>query len=263
MAWETCKKKFDDGKYDTIGEIVADLRLIFRNALKYNFKARELNSISKAAYDSAIHMSRKLDAAIDRMLLSVSDRVGRDKIDLTTSQREVEAMQREEEEQMKRQWEKEHPSKIEVKTTIKVIHPRGNRRQKTPDFEFPFYDEEDDREDLHDDSLRQAKSLFEKQVKARSAMKEISLAVGLHVFRKLDQRAAAKAWAYQMAYKACMERKRKEEKLKAFKKNTLDVSSYKQERLCVSSALNDTNRQHIKICLLTKKGSKRKSLTSL
>lgn len=264
IAWEKCQEKLRDWKYDTIGDIVADLRLIFSNALKYNGRLRLTSEVSEKAYDSANHMSRKLEAAIDRMLLSIGDKIGREKIDMITSHREMEALERADEEHMKLQWEKEHTSsKVEVKTKLRVIHQRSSHRKHVTDFEFPFYDEENDHEESHVDSVRHAKSLFEKQQKARAAMKDISLAVGLHVYERLEQRAAARAWAYRMAYKAHMERKRKEEKLNAFKQISREETVAKPDNMFVSSILNGSERKQIKIALQKPRKPKRKLLTSL
>jgi len=262
IAWDKCQEKLKERQYNTIGETVADLRLIFTNALKYNEGARHQNKVSELAYDSAIHMSGKLEAAIDKMLLNVGDRLGRERIDMITSTREMEATERAEEEQRKQQWEKENPgSTVEVKTKLKIIHQRNSHRKKMTDFEFPFYDEEDDQVESHADSLQHAKALYEKQREARATMQDIALSVGIHVFRRHQERAAAKAWGYQMAYKAHTERIRIEKDKAAAKKeeNSEEVPA-KQNGACVLSALNDSSRKQIKMSIQKPKKLKRKLL---
>ena len=263
IAWDKCQEKLKERQYNTIGETVADLRLIFTNALKYNEGARHQNKVSELAYDSAIHMSGKLEAAIDKMLLNVGDRLGRERIDMITSTREMEATERAEEEQRKQQWEKENPgSTVEVKTKLKIIHQRNSHRKKMTDFEFPFYDEEDDQVESHADSLQHAKALYEKQREARATMQDIALSVGIHVFRRHQESAAAKAWGYQIAYKAHTERIRIEKEKAAAKKeeNSEEVPA-KQNGACVLSALNDSSRKQIKMSIQKPKKLKRKLLS--
>lgn len=188
IAWDYCKDKLHERRYSTIGEIVADLRLIFSNALKYNEGARHLSIVSGMAYDSAIIMSGKLEAAIDKMLLTVSDRVGRERIDMITSHREFEATQRAEEEQRKLEWERENPGST-TQTKLRIVNKRAFRR-RTTDFDFSFYDEEDNQ---HAESLQHLKAQYENQRIARAKMQEIALSIGKHVFNRLRERAAAKA----------------------------------------------------------------------
>lgn len=260
IAWEKCKGKLHERKYNTIGQFVADLRLIFSNALKYNEGARHLSKVSRMAYDSAIHMSGKLEAAIDKMLLTVSDRIGRERIDVITSHRELEAKVRAEEEQRKLQWEKENPgSTVEVKTKLRIVSQRSHRRKMT-DFEFPFYDEEDDQEESHADSMQHAKALYEKQREARANMQEIALSIGISVFRRLQERAAAKARADQM-YKQHVERIRIEQARVDEKKGDKSGHS-KPEGACVSAALNDINRKQIKISISMQQPKKQKRKVS-
>ena len=252
----------------TIGETVADLRLIFSNGLKYNEGARHLSKASAQAYDGAIHMSRKLESAIDKMLLAVGDRIGRERIDMITNHREMEAKERAEEEQRKRDWEKEHPgSTVEVKTKLRIVHQR-HRKKMTTDFEFPFYDEEDDEMESHADSLQHSKALYEKQREAKANMQEIALSVSISVFRRHQESAAAKAWAYQMAYKDYTERSRiekeradaKQEEEDKEKKKAAEAPA-KPKGAFVSAALNDSKRKQIKMSI-PKPKKMRRTLTS-
>ncbi|KAL7542395.1 hypothetical protein ACHAXR_011744 [Thalassiosira sp. AJA248-18] len=261
IAWDKCNEKLQQRRYNTIGETVEDLRLIFSNALKYNEGARHVNKISGVAYDSAMHMSRKLEAAIDKMLLTVGDRIGRERIDMLTSHRELEATERAEEEQRKRRWEKENPgSTVEVKTKLRIVHQRNSHRKKMTDFEFPFYDEEDGEQVESDaDYLQHAKALYEKQREARATMQQIALSISVSLFRKHQESAAAKAWACEMAQKAYTERVRIEkEKAAAKKEENAEEVPAKPRGACVSSALNDSNRKQIKMSIQKRKKLKRK-----
>lgn len=258
IAWDKCKDKLHERKYKKIGELVADLRLIFSNALKYNEGARHLSKVSGMAWNSAVHMSGKLEAAIDKMLLTVSDRIGRERIDMITSHRELEAKERAEEEQRKVLWEKENPgSTVEVKTKLRIVNQRSHRRKMT-DFEFPFYDEEDDQEESHADSMQHVKALYEKQREAHANMQKIALSIGITVFRRLQERAAAKARADQM-YKEQVERIRIERARVDAKKDVMLVEiPSKPMGAFVSAALNDVNRKQIKMSIQQPKKLKQK-----
>mmetsp|Transcript_3177 Transcript_3177/g.7062 ORF Transcript_3177/g.7062 Transcript_3177/m.7062 type:complete len:894 (-) Transcript_3177:256-2937(-) len=260
IAWDKCQEKLKQRKYNTIGETVADLRLIFVNAIKYNEGARHVSKVSGMAYDSAIHMSGKLEAAIDKMLLTVGDRIGRERIDMITSHREMEEKERAEEAQRKSQWEKENPgSTVEVKTKLRIIHQRNSHRKKMTDFEFPFFDEEEDQVESHTDSLEHAKALFKKQREARANMQDIALSVGISVFRRHQEVAAAKAWVHQMARKAHAERVRiEEEEAAAKKEENTEETPAKQIGACVQSVLNDDSRKQIKMAIHKPKKLKRK-----
>jgi hypothetical protein len=258
MAHNICQDKLKKRRYNTFGEVVADLRLIFSNALKYNEGARHICKISGEAYDSAIHMSGRLEAAIDKMLVTVSDRIGRDRIDLITSRRA-------EEEQQLRQWEQQNPgSTMEVKTKLRIVHQRSHRRKMT-DFEFPFYDEDDNQEESHAESLQHAKALYEKQREARAAMQEMALSISISVFQRHKECAAAQARAHQIAQKARMERIRIEkEKADAERAAKAAEALAKEKGDCVSTALNDSNRKQIKMkmAIQTKSRKSRKGLCS-
>ena len=255
-----CQDKFKEKKYDTIGELIGDLRLIFSNALKYNDRVRSVNQISQTAYDSAIHMSQKLELAIDKMVLSVSDRIGREKIDMITLHREEAAKEREEEEKLKAQWEKDNPS-----STIEVTKFRIQRthRKRTTDFEFPFYDEEDDNEESPDDTLRNAKAIFERQQKERAKMKAVSLSIAMHVFETHRQRSDAKAWACRMASKLAAERKRIKDKLDANNEKQAEGESLTIRGGFVSTALDAENREQVKMALCRPKSTKLKKKSGL
>jgi hypothetical protein len=264
IAWIYCQDKLRDRRYNSIGELVEDLRLIFANALKYNGRTKSLNPLSQTAYDSALYMSQKLEAAIDKMLLFVSDRIGREKIDMLTLHRETEARERAEEEKLKTQWEKDNPSGTGV-TKIKI--QRTFRKRSLVDFDFPFFDEGDDNEESHDESLQNAKAIFEQQKKEKANVKAVSMSIAVHVFESLRQRADAKAWACRMAFKLHQERKRIEDKLNAKKIDTAEEKTTTAKGDCVAVVLSADDRKQVKLSIsqqITKKKAKKRSgLTSL
>ena len=247
IAWDYCKDKLHERRYSTIGEIVADLRLIFSNALKYNEGARHLSIVSGMAYDSAIIMSGKLEAAIDKMLLTVSDRVGRERIDMITSHREFEATQRAEEERRKLEWERENPGST-TQTKLRIVNKRSFRR-RTTDFDFSFYDEEDNQ---HAESMQHLKAQYENQRVARAKMQEIALSIGNHVFNRLRERAAAKAMAEE-------ERIRVDQMRVDAKSESIlgcEVTST-SKGACVAEIIGDDKRELIKLSLQQHKSMKK------
>ena len=249
IAWGLCNDKLKERRYATIGEVVDDLRLIFANALKYNESARHVNAISQSAYDSAKYMSQKLEAAIDKMLLSVGDRIGRERVDMMTARRDMEAKQRERQEKMKKDWEKEHPGQLAPKQVkLRIFSRRGSMIQKKAhDFEFPFDD--DDQMETHDD-LRHIKKLYEKQRDARKKCEEISFAIGLGVFKRLSARAAAREWCYNEARKMHLEQMRlqKEKQLALESAAAEELSRPKGAK--VSDRLHHEDRKHIKMIVV-------------
>lgn len=255
-----CEDKLKHRSINKIGEVVEDLRLIFSNALKYNEGARHMSEISAEAYASAEYMSGKLEAAVDKMLLTAGERIGRERIDMITSSREMEAQERAAEEKRKNDWEKDNPgSTVEVKMKVRLVHQRSLRKKVT-DFEFPFFDEEDgDHIDSHTDSVHHVKALYEKQREARATLEEIAMSISISVFRKHQESAAAKAWACEEARKAHVERMRVEkEKSDAAAKEKAKENPSKHMGACVSSALNDSNRKQIKMAFVKPKKMKRK-----
>ena len=256
MAWDMCKDNLDGGRYKTFGEVVADLRLIFSNALKYNAGARSSSKVSEMAYNSAIHMSGKLEAAIDKLLLNVADRIGRERIDVITSHREMEALERAQEEQRKLKWEEDNPgSKEVVRTTLRIVNQNKSHRRNLSEFELPFYDEGDGQEEAQADTLQHAKALYEKQRRAHANVQQIALSIGITVFRRLQERAIAKA-----AHDEQLERTRIEET------KTDEIEEIENKMLAapmgefVSAALTDSNRKQISLSIQnpTKKVKRRK-----
>jgi len=216
MAWDQCQEKLKRRKYNTFRDIVDDLRLIFANAIKYNSQFKGTNSDSQRAYESAQHMLRKLEYAIDRLLITVSDRLERDKIDKVIYEREMEAAEREEEQRLRTEWQKERErarsslsggrgeqkstTTVTTVETVKVVTRRAPIRRDI-DFEFPFYDEESNHETSQQEALKHQKHVFEMQQRARQKMHSDTMFVGLNLFDKLQERANAIRWSQQLAAK--------------------------------------------------------------
>ncbi len=209
MAWETCHRRLQDRKYETFGEVVSDLRLIFSNALKYNGRVKDVDSVSKTAYESAVIMSGKLEAAIQRMLVTVSDRIEREKVEDIVLGREQEIARRDEEERLKKEWQQERErGAISGSTaqrsspgsqTVKII--RRPVVKKGLDFEFPFQDEETPYQQSEMDLLDKQKMMYEKQVKDRAIMSQTSAIIGFQTYDRLIERSRAIIWAKKLTEK--------------------------------------------------------------
>mmetsp|Transcript_6146 Transcript_6146/g.7562 ORF Transcript_6146/g.7562 Transcript_6146/m.7562 type:complete len:2429 (+) Transcript_6146:71-7357(+) len=208
MDWEICNDKLATRSYDSIGQVVDDLRLIFSNALKYNERGKGTESVSGKAYESAVYMSRRLEVAVQKMLTSVSDKLERDKLDQIAGDREIESVERQEEVRAREkrdrelyEWQKkrqearakeseEVETRVEVRETVKLVPVQRKLPQKKQmvDFEFPFHDENDNHEESHLEFIRQQKILLEKQKKDKISMQKTSMSTGLSLFAKMLER---------------------------------------------------------------------------
>ena len=164
------------------------------------------------------------------------------------------ARERAEEEQRKLQWEKENPgSRVEVRTKLRIVNQRSHR---------PFYDEENDQEESHTDSMQHWKALYEKQREARAKSQEIALSIGIRVCRRLQERAAvakAKVRADQ-AYKEQLSSISVEQsRMDADKDNTSGEVPSTSTAAFVRAALNDITRTQVKMSIQQLKKRKRKS----
>ena len=207
MDWETCQKSLKKRKYDKFGDIIGDLRKIFSNALKYNARHEGTDTVSGRAFEAAKYMSGKLEAAINKMMLTVSDRLERERIDHNNAERELEAQERAEEERIRAQWKNESSKEagtdasgaparlIESSQKIRTTK-RQVLRKADADFEIPFFDEEDDgqHERSYFDVIRQQKSMFEKQRQELSKMQQAALSIGATVFTRMVHRDLALKW---------------------------------------------------------------------
>jgi len=206
MDWASCEKLLLQCKYDTFGEIVEDLRLIFANALKYNARHKEIDSesgrVSQRAYDSAIHMSGKLEAAITRMLLMISDRIEREKIDNSILERDGEAAERAEMEQIRvKMTEDTRPSEILVVKSPPPVEPVRVIPAKKPIMWQRSY-EEPTHEVTQREVLMQQKFMSERQQKALLDMHNllnVSKILGANVYSNLKDRDNAISWAKDLS----------------------------------------------------------------
>jgi len=192
MDWECANKHLYKRKYDTFGEVIDDLRLIFSNSFKYNGRAKGTDTASGRAFEAAGYMSKKLEAAVDRTLFTVCDRVERDKLDQIISERDREAIELAEQVRLKKKWqnERELESKENVTTsqTLKIV------KKSVPSFcNSDYLDEEPihEHEESQLDAGRHRKSIYEKQKKAREKMFRVTLQVGFIINNRLKERADA------------------------------------------------------------------------
>lgn len=181
----------------------------FSNALKYNGGGKGTETISGKAYDSAVYMStKKLEPAIDRMLLSVSNRIQTEKVEQVMQEREIEAEERAEEERLRKAWQEETEnakaqgampqSETTTVERIRIIQRRPVR--KALDFDFPFNDDDDDnQEPSHLDTMRQQKMIFESQRSDRRKMFIASISSSGDVYSKMLEQRRAIAWARKKA----------------------------------------------------------------
>lgn len=194
--------------YDTFGDIVADLRLIFTNALKYNSRLAGTDTVSGRAYESAKYMSAKLETAIIKMMLSVSDRLERERIDHANAEREIEAAERAEEDRIRASWNKEttkdgtsSEQKTETSNKPRLIVRRPMRRRESTDFEIPFFDDEDDgqHERSYFDVVKQQKAIFARQRQDIAKMRQAAMSTGASLFSRMIQRENAEHWVKSSA----------------------------------------------------------------
>uniref|UniRef100_A0A7S2EII2 Bromo domain-containing protein n=1 Tax=Ditylum brightwellii TaxID=49249 RepID=A0A7S2EII2_9STRA len=270
MDWERCHKNLQQRSYEKFGDLVEDLRLIFSNALKYNARAKGTDTVSGHAYEAAIYMSKKLETAVDKMLLAVSERLGREKIEVIAAEREHEAAERAEEEKIRAAWQKEREkaraSTVEVKTrvetveTVKVVQRRAPQRKEMMDFEFPFYDEDEGHhEQSHMEALRQAKILFESQQKERKRMRKMTHTLAVNIFARMIEQAHALEWAKEMENKRVMKAaKDKEVTMNDGKEIDLGHITTIPEPTKVLKEIHDKGRDQIKVSLCKRKSSKKR-----
>jgi hypothetical protein len=204
MDWEKIQKTLKKRQYEKFGDIIEDLRLIFSNALKYNARHAGTDTVSGRAYDSAKFMSTKLEAAINKLMLAVSDRVERERVDHSNAEREIAAAERAEEERIRAQWKSEAgkdgdggsaPLKVEATQRIRP-NTRIILRKSDTDFEVPFFDDEDDgqHERSYFEVMKQQKATFETQRSELIGMRNATASIGHAVYVRIIQRELALKW---------------------------------------------------------------------
>ena len=209
MDWEHVQRNLRKRVYEKFHEVVDDLRLIFSNALKYNARHAGTDSVSGRAFDSAKYMSNKLEVAVNKMMVAVSDRLERERIDHENTEREIAAAERVEEERIRAQWKSENPGKEGGPTPVPRVEPTQQRirtltkraaayRREQANFEVPFFDEDDDGQ--HETSylsvVRQQKAIFERQRQERIKMQQATSSVAAGLFMRLAQQDLALQWVH-------------------------------------------------------------------
>lgn len=209
MAWERVQKKLRKRQYDKFGDIVSDLRLIFTNAMKYNAPLPNQDPNSKAAYDGAKIMSAKLETTITKMMVSVADRIERERIDHNNAEREIAAAERAEEEAIRAQWNSQSTkdggpgvssaaSRVEASQRIQQNkkHRIVIRRKSDADFDIPDFNEEDDgqHERSYIEVMKRQKATFERQQDEMKQMRQIAEGIGESLFKSMMQHKLALEW---------------------------------------------------------------------
>jgi Bromodomain len=216
MDWERVQRTLKKRHYETIGHLISDLRLIFSNAEKYNARLKGTDTVSGRAYEAAKYMSDKLEAAINKLLLTVSDRLERERIDHVNAEREIEAAELAEEAEIRAAWKKQEdlptnaldgsaPTASAASSAADTLARRDMfqktrifrrlpQRRYTTDFEIPFFDEDSDGIRPNDRSLGDSevvkvqKTMFEKQRYEFIKMRKVCTSIGASVFHRLLQR---------------------------------------------------------------------------
>ena len=149
-------------------------------------------------------MSRKLESAINKLVLTVADRLECERIDHANAERKIEARERAEEEKIRVAWKKEPgkdgayptpPSQRDIAQKIRLVRRAAQRREAT-DFEMPFFDEEDNgqHERSYFEVIKVQKSIYEKQTQALLKMREATNRIGAIAFARLQHRDMARQW---------------------------------------------------------------------
>jgi len=252
MDYDRVNRRLQNRGYDTFGEVINDLRLIFSNALKYNARAKGTDTVSGYAYDGAVHMSEKLEMAIDKMMISVSDRIERERIEHAIAEREIEAAERAEEEKMRAQWTgssgaKPPDSTFETVETLRIVNRRPTKRRDIRDFESYFDEEEGGHEQSYIDAMRLQKRIFEQQKQERDSLKTKATSIGVALFAKLQQ--AAERVEKNPLTKHDNPTKAAQEEEKAAQEEEKELTSY------ALAELNRSDRRKIKIAITRKANS--------
>lgn len=203
MDWEKVQRTLKKRQYDCFNDIVSDLRLIFSNALKYNARLKGTDTVSGRAYESARYMSNKLEIAINKMVLAVSDRLERERIDHANAEREIEAAERAEEAIIRAAWKKERgqdgssptPPQGDIAQKNRLVR-RAAQRREAADFEMPFFDDEDNgqHESSYFEVVKLQKSIYEKQTQELQKMRQVANKLGGNMLVKIFQRHRALEW---------------------------------------------------------------------
>jgi Bromodomain len=252
MAWERVQKNLKKRRYNKFGEVIDDLRLIFSNALKYNERHKDIDETSAKAYDGAVIMSGKLESAIEKMFLAVSDRLGREKVENAMQEREEEAAERAESERVRQAiangdvpagsaTQQVGGAKTETVETVRIQQRRPVARRDM-DMELPFFDEDDaSNEQSHVEAMRQQRATFERQQQERKALSKLSLSTGALLLGRHVQSEHAKKWVDRM-FKVVQPKE-----VPPDKEELQDKTVVSKLGSSVAAALNKADRPQIKL----------------
>jgi hypothetical protein len=258
VSWLDCDRKLQERKYETFGDLITDLRLIFENAKKYNGKMKDTDPVSRLAYDSATIMAEKLEVAIQRLFVVASDRLEREKVENDVLDREERLAEKQEEERLVKEWEQQREmgpdqsDQSKLRPELIQISRRPNKRKI--DFDMPFYDEEPPREQFEVDMLQHQKMLFEKQQLSRKKMHEVTSQIGMRVYHMLKEHSKAIAWSNTKSTKSQIIPSR----TKSDDNVTSDSTKPIQNISLVASLLEQADRDRIKVVLVKQPKMKRK-----
>lgn len=272
MDWEKVQKKLRKRQYEKFSEIIGDLRLIFENAKKYN--GRFNDPTSQAAYAAANHMAEKLESAIRKLMLSVSDRIERERINHANAEREEEAMERAEAAKFRANWEKEHqgdgtqpPPPIRGEGLQRIRLRKTVARREDADFEIPFFD--DDNEGQHERSyfevIKFQKSMFEKQRQEMSKMRSMAAVIGGSFHARMLQRTFGQEWVEQERKKLGVGVTGADDKMEVDSGSGVEKRGEPQESKpsAVLGALEEAGRKQMKLTIApAKKRPKKRPLLS-
>jgi hypothetical protein len=215
MDWEKVQRTLKKRQYEKFSDVIDDLRLIFSNALKYNARLKKTEKVSAQVYAAAEYMSAKLEVAINKLMLSVSDRLERERIDHNNAEREIEAAERAEEAAIRASWKKEAdgsvpsaPATMPMRSTttdvaavqkIRMVRRAAQQRREKTDFEIPFFDEEDNgqHERSYFELVKFQKTMFEKQRQEAAKMRQYAVSLASNIFAREYQRKMANEWLKQ------------------------------------------------------------------
>lgn len=258
VSWLDCDRKLQERKYETFGDLITDLRLIFENAKKYNGKMKDTDPVSRLAYDSATIMAEKLEVAIQRLFVVASDRLEREKVENDVLDREERLAEKQEEERLVKEWEQQREmgpdqsDQSKLRSELIQISRRPNKRKI--DFDMPFYDEEPPREQFEVDMLQHQKMLFEKQQLSRKKMHEVTSQIGMRVYHMLKEHSKAIAWSNTKSTKSQIIPSRTKSDDNVTSGSTKPIRNIS----LVASLLEQGDRDRIKVVLAKQPKMKRK-----
>lgn len=255
MDWDAVNRNLKKRQYAKFSDVIADLRLIFSNALRYNARWKGTDTDSGKAYESAVFMSRKLEIAINKMILSVSDRLERERIDHSNAEREIAAAERAEEEKIRAGWKKEREdgtSQIPItdkEQKIRLVR-RATQRREAMDFEMPYFDEDENgqHEESYFEVIKLQKSIYEKQIQELTNMRATMRRVGGSVFARIAQREQALEWTANERRKKVPLADQQQAEISTEEKE--DVKDPKPKESCVMPELEKEGRERLKIQLV-------------